>query len=138
MASVPSGNAKRVMLGTDERPGLIEFAARCSDQVIFPNSRSFVVSLKIASARNAISTNRRNLERTSHKPRHAGETCHQQRLRQIHVDFFFRNGFELACRIAKAYASSDAVPSAFRRKSRRRRRLTGVPDHHRRESCCAG
>ena len=32
----------------------------------------------------------------------------------LHVDFFSSNGFELACRIARAYATSDAVPAAFR------------------------
>jgi hypothetical protein len=32
----------------------------------------------------------------------------------LKVDFFSRNGFDLACRIAKAYATSDAVPAAFR------------------------
>ncbi len=32
----------------------------------------------------------------------------------LKVDFFSSNGFELACRIARAYATSDAVPAAFR------------------------
>lgn len=32
----------------------------------------------------------------------------------LQVDFFSRNGFDLACRIAKAYATSNAVPPAFR------------------------
>lgn len=32
----------------------------------------------------------------------------------IKVDFFSKNGFELACRISKALATSDAVPAQFR------------------------
>lgn len=32
----------------------------------------------------------------------------------VKVDFFSKNGFELACRIAKAFSTSDAVPSQFR------------------------
>ncbi|WP_292992530.1 hypothetical protein [Nitrosomonas sp.] len=32
----------------------------------------------------------------------------------LKVDFFSKNGFELACEIAKALSTSDAVPSAFR------------------------
>lgn len=44
----------------------------------------------------------------------------------LHVDFFSRNGFELACRIAKAYASSDAVPSAFRSQIEKKEKVNGV------------
>ena len=43
----------------------------------------------------------------------------------LHVDFFSRNGFELACRIAKAYASSDAVPSAFRSQIEKKENVNG-------------
>ena len=43
----------------------------------------------------------------------------------LHVDFFSRNGFELACRIAKAYASSDAVPSAFRSQIEKKETVNG-------------
>lgn len=32
----------------------------------------------------------------------------------VKVDFFSKNGFELACRIAKAFSTSDAVPAQFR------------------------
>lgn len=32
----------------------------------------------------------------------------------VKVDFFSKNGFDLACRMAKAFATSDAVPAAFR------------------------
>lgn len=32
----------------------------------------------------------------------------------VKVDFFSKNGFELACRIAKAFSTSDAVPTQFR------------------------
>lgn len=32
----------------------------------------------------------------------------------VKIDFFSKSGFELACRISKAFASSDAVPAAFR------------------------
>lgn len=32
----------------------------------------------------------------------------------VKIDFFSKNGFDLACRVAKAYSTSDAVPSAFR------------------------
>lgn len=32
----------------------------------------------------------------------------------VKIDFFSKNGFDLACRVAKAYATSDAVPAAFR------------------------
>ena len=38
----------------------------------------------------------------------------QQQARDQQVDFFSKNGFELACRIAKAFSTSDAVPAAFR------------------------
>lgn len=31
----------------------------------------------------------------------------------IKIDFFSKNGFELACRMAKAFATSNAVPEAF-------------------------
>ena len=44
----------------------------------------------------------------------------------LHVDFFSRNGFDLACRIAKAYASSDAVPSAFRSQIEKKEKVGGV------------
>ena len=44
---VPIRNAKRVMLGTDERPGLIEFAARMfRSGDFYPNSRSLLCSPK--------------------------------------------------------------------------------------------
>ena len=33
----------------------------------------------------------------------------------VKIDFFSRNGFDLACRIAKAFSTSDAVPAAFRK-----------------------
>ena len=42
-----------------------------------------------------------------------GLVPHQQ-MRDQQVDFFSKNGFELACRIAKAFSTSDAVPAAFR------------------------
>jgi hypothetical protein len=32
----------------------------------------------------------------------------------VEIDFFSKNGFDLACRIAKAFATSDAVPESFR------------------------
>lgn len=32
----------------------------------------------------------------------------------VKVDFFSKNGFDLACRMAKAFSTSDAVPAAFR------------------------
>lgn len=32
----------------------------------------------------------------------------------VQVDFFSKNGFELACRIAKAFSTSDSVPAQFR------------------------
>ncbi len=32
----------------------------------------------------------------------------------VKIDFFSKNGFDLACRIAKAFSTSDAVPAAFR------------------------
>ncbi len=32
----------------------------------------------------------------------------------VQIDFFSKSGFDLACRIAKAFATSDAVPDAFR------------------------
>lgn len=32
----------------------------------------------------------------------------------VQIDFFSKSGFDLACRIAKAFATSDAVPAAFR------------------------
>lgn len=32
----------------------------------------------------------------------------------VKIDFFSKQGFDLACRIAKAFATSDAVPAAFR------------------------
>lgn len=32
----------------------------------------------------------------------------------VKIDFFSKNGFDLACRIAKAFTTSDAVPAAFR------------------------
>ncbi len=32
----------------------------------------------------------------------------------VEIDFFSKNGFDLACRIAKAFSTSDAVPSSFR------------------------
>lgn len=32
----------------------------------------------------------------------------------VKIDFFSKNGFELACRIAKAFSTSDAVPAQFR------------------------
>ena len=38
----------------------------------------------------------------------------QQQQPDVKVDFFSRNGFELACRISKALATSDAVPAQFR------------------------
>lgn len=32
----------------------------------------------------------------------------------VKIDFFSKNGFDLACRIAKAFSTSDAVPASFR------------------------
>ena len=32
----------------------------------------------------------------------------------VEIDFFSKTGFDLACRIAKAFSTSDAVPSSFR------------------------
>ncbi len=44
----------------------------------------------------------------------------------VKVDFFSKNGFELACRISKALATSDAVPAQFRQYIEKKERGGGV------------
>lgn len=44
----------------------------------------------------------------------------------VKVDFFSKNGFELACRISKALATSDAVPAQFRQFVEKKERGGGV------------
>lgn len=44
----------------------------------------------------------------------------------VKVDFFSKNGFELACRIAKAFSTSDAVPAQFRQYVEKKERGGGV------------
>lgn len=44
----------------------------------------------------------------------------------VKVDFFSKNGFELACRIAKAFSTSDAVPAQFRQVIEKKERGGGV------------
>jgi hypothetical protein len=44
----------------------------------------------------------------------------------VKVDFFSKNGFELACRIAKAFSTSDAVPAQFRQFVEKKERGGGV------------
>jgi uncharacterized DUF497 family protein len=44
----------------------------------------------------------------------------------VKIDFFSKNGFELACRIAKAFATSDAVPAAFRQFNEKKERGGGI------------
>ena len=44
----------------------------------------------------------------------------------IKVDFFSKNGFELACRIAKAFSTSDAVPAQFRQFVEKKERGGGI------------
>lgn len=44
----------------------------------------------------------------------------------VKVDFFSKNGFELACRIAKAFSTSDAVPAQFRQFTEKKERGGGV------------
>lgn len=44
----------------------------------------------------------------------------------VKIDFFSKSGFELACRIAKAFASSDAVPAAFRQFNEKKERGGGL------------
>ena len=44
----------------------------------------------------------------------------------VKVDFFSKNGFELACRISKALSTSDAVPAQFRQFIEKKERGGGV------------
>ncbi len=44
----------------------------------------------------------------------------------VKIDFFSKHGFELACRIAKAFATSDAVPAAFRQFNEKKERGGGI------------
>ena len=54
----------------------------------------------------------------------AGTNLAQQQ--DVKVDFFSKNGFELACRISKALATSDAVPAQFRQFTEKKERGGGV------------
>lgn len=44
----------------------------------------------------------------------------------VHIDFFSKNGFDLACRIAKAFSTSDAVPAIFRQYNEKKEKGGGV------------
>lgn len=44
----------------------------------------------------------------------------------VQIDFFSKNGFELACRIAKAFSTSDAVPAAFRQFNEKKERGSSI------------
>ncbi len=44
----------------------------------------------------------------------------------VEIDFFSKNGFDLACRIAKAFSTSDAVPSSFRQFNEKKEKHGGI------------
>jgi len=44
----------------------------------------------------------------------------------VEIDFFSKNGFDLACRIAKAFATSDAVPASFRQFNEKKEKNGGI------------
>jgi hypothetical protein len=53
----------------------------------------------------------------------SGSIAQQQ---DVTVDFFSKNGFELACRISKALSTSDAVPAQFRQFLEKKEKGGGV------------